>query len=77
MKQFVLIGALLIPSFAHATPITVTLDDTQQQALLTLMDDGVKYGGLAVATNAAVLLQLIQQAQQDAAKQSPKDPASK
>lgn len=59
--------ALLVPVVAHAAPITVTLDDTQQNALLSLMDDGVKYGGLAVATNAAVLLQLIQKAQQQAA----------
>lgn len=58
----ILAGLLVTPAFAR--DITVILNDQQQASLMQLLDLGVKQGGLAVATNAAILLQILQQAAQ-------------
>lgn len=48
--------------------ITLTLTEQETNALLTLIDLGVKSGGLHQATNAAFFLQKIQSAQAVAAR---------
>ena len=55
------------PSFAKT--VQVTLDDQEQAALQMLLDDGVKYGGLAVAGNADFLWRKVQ------GSPAPPDPA--
>ena len=47
------------------TTIQLTLTEAETNALLTLIDLGVKNAGLNVATNAAFFLQRIQAAQKE------------
>lgn len=49
--------AILEAGNAMAAPITVTLSDEEQNVFTSALDAYVKAGGLAVATNAAVMLQ--------------------
>lgn len=46
----------------RAADVTVTFSEGQLNALVQLMDLGVKAGGLQVVSNAAVLIQLLEQA---------------
>jgi len=42
--------------------VTITLSEPEVQALLSLMDAGVRHEGIKSATNAAVLMDKIQKA---------------
>lgn len=61
MINLILILALtLISTPALASDITLTLNDKEQQVLLSLLDLAVRQGGVRVAGNAAYFMEKLQ-----------------
>lgn len=60
MKINLILALTLISTPALASDITLTLNDKEQQVLLSLLDLAVRQGGVRVAGNAAYFMDKIQ-----------------